>query len=117
MRHRYCGISRLTKELDDLCDDKGFLRDWQIWDIEIAKQFAADEDLALSDAHWEIIYLLRDYYECYDASPANRALVNFVKKRLGADKGRSMYLMTLFPVSPARRGSRIAGLPKPKNCL
>ncbi|MGB1139001.1 MAG: TusE/DsrC/DsvC family sulfur relay protein, partial [Luminiphilus sp.] len=27
------------------------------------------------------------------------------------------YLMGLFPGSPARVGSRIAGLPKPKNCL
>ncbi|MEE3018855.1 MAG: TusE/DsrC/DsvC family sulfur relay protein, partial [Pseudomonadota bacterium] len=27
------------------------------------------------------------------------------------------YLMSLFPGSPARVGSRIAGLPKPKNCL
>ncbi len=117
MRNRCCGISRLTTKLETLCDDKGFLRDWQTWDVDIAKQFAADEGLELTDAHWEIIYLLRDYYERYDASPANRALVNFVKKRLGPDKGRSIYLMTLFPVSPARRGSRIAGLPKPKNCL
>ena len=100
-----------------LCDEKGFLLDWQTWDKDIAHEFARLEGLTLGDAHWEIIALLRAYYEAFDDSPANRALVNFVKKRLGPEKGRSIYLMTLFPGSPARVGSRIAGLPKPKHCL
>ena len=45
------------------------------------------------------------------------ALVNYVKVHLGVEQGNSLYLMGLFPGSPARVGSRIAGLPKPKNCL
>lgn len=107
----------LEPELADRCDDKGYLADWLQWDTDIAAAFARDEQIELSPAHWEIIDLLRDYYQQFDASPANRALVNFVKKRLGADKGNSIYLLSLFPGSPARVGSRIAGLPKPKNCL
>lgn len=99
------------------CDEKGYLHDWQAWTPEHAQAFAVIEGIALTDAHWEILHLLRRFYEQYDASPANRALVNFVKRELGPDKGNSIYLMTLFPESPARRGSRIAGLPKPKNCL
>lgn len=99
------------------CDDRGFLADWQQWTDAHAKAFAELEGIALNDAHWEIIGLLRRFYELYDASPANRALVNFVKRELGPDKGNSIYLMSLFPESPARRASRIAGLPKPKNCL
>ena len=46
-----------------------------------------------------------------------RALVKYVRLRLGDDKGRSIYLLRLFPGSPAKIGSRIAGLPKPANCL
>ena len=98
-------------------DSNGFLRDWQTWNPEIAEQFALEEGIELGQKHWEILSLLRDFYEHYDASPANRALVNYVKRRLGPDKGNSMYLMSLFPGSPARVASRIAGLPKPKNCL
>ena len=37
--------------------------------------------------------------------------------KLGADKGRSISLLSLFPGSPAKLGSKIAGLPKPDNCL
>lgn len=105
------------EDLAPLCDDKGFLTDWTVWTPDIARAFAELEGIELSDAHWQILYLLRDYYTQYDASPANRALVNYVKKQLGPDQGNSIYLMTLFPGSPARVGSRIAGLPKPKNCL
>lgn len=98
-------------------DNYGFLKDWQAWTAELATVFALDEGIDLQDAHWEVIYLLREYFEEFDASPANRALVKYVKLKLGVTKGSSIYLMSLFPGSPARVGSRIAGLPKPKNCL
>ena len=104
-------------QLEPLCDDKGFLSDWQSWTPEIAQAFAGAEGVQLTEAHWEIIYLLREFYCTYESSPANRALVKFVAKHLGKERGNSLYLLSLFHTSPARVGSRIAGLPKPKNCL
>lgn len=98
-------------------DKHGFLKEWQAWTSDLATIFAAYEGIALKDEHWEVIHLLREYFEEFDASPANRALVKYVKLKLGPSKGSSIYLMSLFPGSPARVGSRIAGLPKPKNCL
>ena len=98
-------------------DKHGFLKDRQAWTRELATAFAADEGITLLDEHWEVIHLLREYFEEFDASPANRALVKYTKLKLGPSKGSSIYLMSLFPGSPARVGSRIAGLPKPKNCL
>ena len=104
-------------ELADLCDENGFLSDIGNWSDDIAQAFAAQEGISLTDAHWEVLFLLRDYFAAFGDSPANRALVNFTKQQLGPEKGKSLYLMRLFPGSPARVGSRIAGLPKPKNCL
>ncbi len=98
-------------------DKEGFLRNLGDWTPAVAEQMAAREGLALTEAHWEIIELLRDYYQRFEASPANRALVKFTAQQLGQDKGRSIYLMSLFPGSPAKIGSKIAGLPKPDNCL
>jgi len=103
--------------LADLCDENGFLRDTDRWSGDIAQAFAAQEGIVLTEAHWEVLSLLRDYFAAFGDSPANRALVNYTKQELGAEKGNSLYLMGLFPGSPARVGSRIAGLPKPKNCL
>jgi len=103
--------------LADLCDENGFLIQTEDWSEEIAQAFAAQEGITLSDDHWEVLSLLREYFAAYGDSPANRALVNYTKHQFGKDKGNSIYLMGLFPGSPARVGSRIAGLPKPKNCL
>ena len=98
-------------------DKEGFLRELSDWEPQVAEQIARSANLELTPAHWEVLHLLRDYYREYDASPAMRPLVKYCALQLGADKGRSIYLMSLFPGSPAKLGSKIAGLPKPDNCL
>ena len=101
----------------DAFDTEGFLRNLPDWNPEVAVQIAAAENLELTPAHWEILELLRAYYREYDSSPAMRALVKYCAIKLGPDKGKSIYRMSLFPGSPAKIGSKIAGLPKPDNCL
>ena len=100
-----------------ILDEEGYLLDLADWSTELAEQLAAEEGVALSNAHWEIIHLLRNFYEEYGLSPAMRPLVKAVSKSLGSEKGRSIYLMTLFPGSPPKLAAKIAGLPKPANCL
>lgn len=102
---------------EDAFDKEGFLRHLADWSPEVAHQIASAEGLEITPAHWEIVELLRAYYGEFDASPAMRALVKYTALKLGPDKGRSIYLMNLFPGSPAKIGSKIAGLPKPDNCL
>ena len=98
-------------------DDQGFLIDLSQWNELVAEVIAREENIALTDAHWEIIFLLRDFYQEYAISPAMRILVKTVGEKLGPDKGQSLYLLTLFPGSPAKVAAKIAGLPKPTNCL
>ena len=98
-------------------DKEGFLRDLADWSPAVAEQIAASEQVTLTADHWELIELLRQYYLEYEASPAMRALVKYTRQQLGDKKGRSIYLLRLFPNSPAKLGSKIAGLPKPDNCL
>ena len=98
-------------------DQEGFLRNLDDWSPQLAQEIAAREGIELSPAHWELLELLRDYYQRFEASPAMRALVKFAARELGPEKGRSIYLLSLFPGSPAKIGSKIAGLPKPDNCL
>jgi tRNA 2-thiouridine synthesizing protein E len=101
----------------DAFDKEGFLKHLEDWNTEVAQQIARAEGIELTSAHWEVIHLLRAYYAEYDSSPAMRPLVKYCAIQLGPDKGKSIYLMTLFPGSPAKIGSKIAGLPKPDNCL
>ncbi|KZZ61662.1 sulfur relay protein TusE [Oleiphilus sp. HI0122] len=87
------------------------------WSEEVAVTIAREEGIELNDDHWEVLWLLREFYAEFDLSPANRILVKAVKEELGEKKGNSIYLLQLFPGSPAKIASKIAGLPKPLNCL
>ncbi len=93
------------------------MRDLDAWSEDVATHIAQAEGIELSTAHWEVLHLLRRYYDQYDSSPSMRPLVKYCAQELGPDKGRSIYLLSLFPGSPAKIGSKIAGLPKPENCL
>ncbi len=98
-------------------DEEGYLRNLNDWSETVAQEIAASEDISLSEAHWEIISIIREFYQNYELSPAMRPLVKAVSLKLGKDKGKSIYLMKLFPGSPAKLVAKIAGLPKPDNCL
>lgn len=98
-------------------DKEGFLIDLNDWSEEVANYLAEQEGIALNSTHWEIIYLLREFYQEFQVSPAMRPLVKAVSKKLGPEKGKSIYLMQLFPGSPAKLIAKFAGLPKPANCL
>jgi tRNA 2-thiouridine synthesizing protein E len=98
-------------------DKDGYLARLEDWSPVVAARLAADEGIELGAAHWEIVEVLRAFHARYELAPDNRALVKAVRAALGPDKGRSIYLMRLFGGSPAKTGARIAGLPRPTNCL
>ncbi len=98
-------------------DKEGYLKLLENWTPLVAEALALQERITLTTAHWEIIELLRDFYREFQVSPAMRPLVKRTNQLLGPEKGRSIYLMQLFPPSPAKLASKIAGLPRPDNCL
>lgn len=98
-------------------DNDGFLINLNDWNEDVARRLAASEQIELTEAHWEILWLLRRFYEEFDLSPAMRPLSRYIRAQLGADKASSIYLLTLFPGSPAKLAAKIAGLPRPENCL
>ena len=102
---------------DAAFDKLGFLRKLSDWTPGVAEQIATTEGICLNEQHWEVITLIREYYSEFDSSPAMRPLVKYTSLKLGPDKGKSIYLLKLFPGSPAKLCSKIAGLPKPDNCL
>ncbi len=98
-------------------DKEGYLQNLDDWSENVAAELALQEQITLGPAHWEVLNLLRVFYSRHQISPATRALINLLKRELGKDKGKSIYLMKLFRGSPAKTASKIAGLPKPENCL
>lgn len=98
-------------------DKDGFLVELSDWSDAVAEALAHNEGILLSPAHLEVIHALRQFYAEYQLSPAMRPLVKYIGQKLGEEKGNSIYLLSLFPGSPAKLASKLAGLPKPDNCL
>ena len=98
-------------------DKQGYLLDSNDWCEDLAPIIAEQENITLSEQHWEVVHFVRDFYVEYNTSPAIRMLVKAMAKALGEDKGNSMYLYKLFPKGPAKQATKIAGLPKPARCI
>lgn len=100
-------------------DKDGYLKSLGDWDDDAAAVLATAEGITLTAEHQAVITIIRQFYSEHRISPATRVLVKAVGRALGADKGTSAYLMQLFPSrqSPALVIARIAGLPRPTNCL
>ena len=98
-------------------DEEGYLANLNDWEKDVATVMAKEDDIELSDDHWEIINFLREYYEEYQIAPAVRVLTKAVGKKLGKDKGNSKYLYELFPYGHGKQACKFAGLPKPTGCV
>ena len=98
-------------------DEEGYLVNLADWTQEAGAHIAKEENLEMTDSHWEVVNFLRDYYNEYQIAPAVRVLTKAIGKQLGPDKGNSKYLYELFPYGPAKQACKIAGLAKPTGCI
>ena len=95
----------------------GLLIDYSVWIKLVVEELAKSEGITLTASHWEIIYLIRDFYKKTDIVPESRPLSNLISIKLDKEKSGSIYLMELFGGTPAKVIAKIAGLPKPTNCI
>jgi tRNA 2-thiouridine synthesizing protein E len=98
-------------------DEEGYLSNRDTWDKDVAIAMAETDDCDLTNDHWDIINLLRDYHEKFQIAPAIRVLTKSIGKTLGKEKASSKYLYNLFPYGPAKQACKYAGLPKPTGCV
>lgn len=90
-------------------DDDGFMLDSTLWDEEVARVLAKEDDLELTDKHLEVLKFLRDTVSAGETltirKVGNSGLVD-IKQFYG-----------LFPKGPLKMSSKYAGLQKPTSCV
>jgi len=92
-------------------DEDGFLQEPEIWNRDVAVDFATTEGVAeLTENHWKVINYLRNYYLKFGIAP----MIRKVCKETGF-KLSEIYQM--FPSGPAKGACKLAGLPKPTGCV
>ena len=98
-------------------DDNGHLADPGAWSEEVARTLAEEAGIVLDEDHWRIIDIVRRFHAQTGVSPSMRPLVKLARQQAGADLGSSIALLRLFPGSPAALAAKVAGLPRPDQCL
>lgn len=98
-------------------DVQGYLKNSAEWHEGLAVLLAAQENIILTDKHWEVIFFVRKFYEQFNTSPPMRILIKGIENAYGKEKGNSLYLYHLFPKGPAKQAVKIAGLPKTAKCI
>ncbi|WP_130802527.1 TusE/DsrC/DsvC family sulfur relay protein [Acinetobacter ihumii] len=98
-------------------DQDGHLVDYSIWNEQVAQQLAQSLDLELSAWHYEILAAVRQFYQQFGHSPATRPLIKFLMKTVSSDIDNALLQQRFNTGLVARHLSRLAGIPKPANCL
>lgn len=91
-------------------DEQGYLLEPDFSD-EVVQTIAAAENIALTDAHWQVVAYLRDEYREHGHTPNFRNMLKGVAERLPGVDSKALY--DLFPMGPAKQGAKLAGLPQP----
>ncbi len=102
-----------TKNINCELTPDGRLKNLSDWSKSVAEWLAANDGITLIATHWEIIDMMREYYQMYNTSPILKLLKREIHEKLNAKKAEDAYLSSLFPKGILIQGSRIAGLPIP----
>ena len=94
--------------------EKGFLVNQEDWNEDVAKEIAADEQVELTDKHWDLINFLRDEYINNNANQPNERNMVKAMAKIWGEKPSTKDLYDLFPMQPSKQATKIAGLPETK---
>ena len=64
-------------------DKDGYLKNLNDWSAEAATLIDKAEGITLTEDHWQILHLLRQFYQEFELSPAMRPLVKYIVSYLG----------------------------------
>ncbi len=98
----YAGVTVVVNE-------EGYMTDSAQWSKEIGIDIAKEEDIELTEKHFEVINFLRERVAKGEAL----SLRSIGKSGIIDTKG----FYQLFPGAPLKKATKIAGLPKPTSCV
>ena len=97
-------------------DEEGYLANINEWEPGVAEVMAKEDELELTDEHWDIINEAREYFIDNGQVCEPRAFSKIMKKKYGKDLSDQKYIYSLFPTGLIKCANKIAGLPRPKGC-
>ena len=93
-------------------DDEGYLTNPLDWSENLAVEFARQENIHLTEDHWNAIRFMREYYADHQIAPDARHTIKHLAAQLGRDSRNKLF--ELFPYGYVKQACRIAGVKRPR---
>ena len=90
-------------------NEEGYMTDFSQWNREICECLAEEQELSMTDKHWEVIDYLHDKHRKEEPLSIRGIM------KSGVINIKEFY--QLFPGGPLKKSTLIAGIPKPKSCI
>ena len=93
-------------------DAEGYLIEPGDWSEDVARILAREENIELSDDHWDAINFMRDFYEENQVAADARFVIKHLAERMGKDAHKKLF--ELFPYGYVKQACKIAGMRRPR---
>lgn len=105
----------LVEGKEVLTDQEGYILNMDDWSEAFAYAQAEQENLVLTDEHWDVIHFIRTYYEEHNVQAQVRDMIRHFREAWGPERGNNHHLHEIFPMGgPQKQGNRMAGIRKTK---
>lgn len=92
----------------------GWLENRETWDEDVAVEIAKSVNLELTEEHWKLIHIAREYYDEYHTCCPPRAFSRILRTKYGKNRSDQKFIYQLFPAGGlVQCVNKIAGLPCP----
>lgn len=98
-------------------DKDNYLIEFSAWNYNIANFIAFRENVVLTDKHFFLIDILREFYIRNKIYPNSRIIISIFKKKNELKFIDSGYINLLFPGNSVNKLIKISGLPNFNNCI
>jgi len=88
---------------------EGYLKNMAQWTPELATEIAKENNIVLTDKHWEVLKWLR--------AKQSEGVALTIRKVGASGLTDIKEFYQLFPGGPLKISSKIAGIPKPVSCI
>lgn len=92
-------------------DEMGYLVEPLDWTEAVAEALAGEENITLTDEHWEVIRFMRRYLDDHQIAPDVRHAMKHLAAARGAGRNR---VFELFPYGYVQQACKIAGMKRPR---
>ena len=93
-------------------DAEGYLIEPADWNEALAEALAAEENIALTDEHWDALRFMREFYEEHQIAADARYVIKHLAGRHGRDAQKKLF--ALFPYGYVKQACKLAGMKRPR---